>query len=110
MMGVSEIKEWLGIIAIIISVGATIYAWITARSQKNSTRLVGVQKKMVEYDRRIQSLESEFKHLPTHEQVSELRVAIAELTGVTNSTQATVSSTNNAVKRLEQNFLDYKKA
>ncbi|NOR63265.1 MAG: DUF2730 family protein [Rhodobacteraceae bacterium] len=112
-MNADLIKEWGGAIAVFLSIGGIIYAWLTRRSKENtetikamgeelSARLKVIEKKQVNYDRRIQHLEDNFKHLPTREQISELKVALAQVS-------TTVDNTNQTITRMETDIRDFRK-
>lgn len=107
-MNADIIKEWGGAMAVFLSTGGIIYAWLTRRSKENtetiarmgaelSSRLKVIEKKLVADDRRIQRLEDDSKHLPTREQISELKVALAQVS-------TTVDNTNKLITRLENDI------
>lgn len=110
---IAGVKDWLGLIAVFIALGTTFYAWLTRRSKENaksiqkmgediSNRLSVIEKKLISDDRRIQRLEDDFKHLPTREQISEIKVALAQIS-------ATVDNTNDGIKRIDADFRNLKK-
>ena len=112
-MNLETIKEWGGAAAVLISIGGFIYAWLTRRSKENAEtikkmgeevteRLKVIEKKLIADDRRIQHLEDNFKHLPTREQISELKVALAQVS-------TTVDSTNKTIHRIESDIRDFRK-
>lgn len=107
-MNLDTFKEWGGALAVVFSIGGIIYSWLTRRSKENtetikelaeslSERLKGIEKKLIADDRRIQHLEDDFKHLPTKEQISELKVALAQVS-------TTVDNTNKMIARLEEDI------
>ncbi|MCF1449979.1 DUF2730 family protein [Agrobacterium vitis] len=53
--------------------------------KKLEERMVKVESKLVEYDRRIQSLESELKHLPDRGTTHRLELSMAEIAGRLNT-------------------------
>jgi len=107
------IKEWGGAMAVVFSIGGIIYSWLTRRSKENtetiakmgediSGRLKVIEKKLIADDRRIQHLEDNFKHLPTKEQISELKVALTQVS-------TTVDSTNRTITRMETDIREFRK-
>jgi len=110
---IAMLKDWFGLIAIIIAVATTVYAWVTRRSKENaasiqkmadeiSGRLKAIEKRLIVDDRRIQRLENDFQHLPTREQISELKVALAQVS-------TTVENTNKMVERMDNDIRSIKK-
>lgn len=112
-MNLDAIKEWGGALAVLFSIGGIVYSWLTRRSKENaetitkmaeeiSARLSVIEKKLITDDRRIQRLEDNFKHLPTKEQISELKVALTQVS-------TTVDSTNRTITRMESDIRDFRK-
>ena len=111
---ISMWKDWLGLLALLISLGGVLYAWLTRRSKENaasiqrmseelSAKLTDNEKKLISDDRRIQRLENDVDHLPTKESISELKVALAQVS-------ATVEATNRVITRVEDDLRSMKKA
>jgi len=111
-MNLESLKEWGGALAVVFSIGGIIYSWLTRRSKENSEtikalaeslskRLEVMEKKLISDDRRIQHLEDALKHLPTKEQISELKVALAQVS-------TTVDSTNRTITRMETEIREFR--
>ncbi len=96
-----DIKDWLGALALIVSLMTTVYAWMTSKAKANSEHLKMVDSKLVEHDRRIQSVESELKHLPDKDDVNELKLAIAELRGTVGRLDESLGGVSRTVRRVE---------
>lgn len=64
-----------------VSVGAFVYAWLTARSKQNSAQLIKVDEVLADHEKRLLAIEGELKHLPSKDAVGELKLAISELKG-----------------------------
>lgn len=110
---IAGLKDWLGLVAVFIALGTTVYAWLTRRSKENansiqkmgediSERLKVIEKKLISDDRRIQRLENDFEHLPSRDQISQINVALAQI-------GATVDNTNAAIKRIDDDLRSLKK-
>lgn len=54
---------------------------LAAIDKKLDERLTKAESKLIEYDRRIQSLEGEMKHLPTREAQHKLEVSMEKMSG-----------------------------
>ncbi|MEX0971511.1 MAG: DUF2730 family protein [Paracoccaceae bacterium] len=108
-MDIAILKNWLSVLATVLSLGAIAYAWLTRRSTENSGRLSQAEKKLVEYDRRIQSIESDLKHMPDHEQIAGIRIAITKLDGGMQRVEDLISAQTRAMQRVEKHlFEDHK--
>lgn len=86
------VKEWAGLIAVLIVIGNNIVQWFTASGGSAMKALKdhedeqdkadkAVQHTLASHDRRIQSIENEMKHLPDREQAHKLEIAINQLSG-----------------------------
>lgn len=113
-MELGVIKDWLGLIAVMISVGVFVHSWLTSGSKTNATALAEQKKqtgaaleahgkKLTDHDRRIQSVEAEMKHLPDKDTVLELKLAIAEL----KTTVAVMGESMGSIGRTVHRIDDY---
>jgi predicted nucleic acid-binding Zn-ribbon protein len=132
MMEVAFWKDWLGVIALAISVGGAAYAWLTSRANQNAEHLKRVDetmgrlskqqdkldaaidamvpKKQIEetfsdHARRIQSLESDMKHMPAKDDVIELKLALAKLEGTVGRLDENLGGVSRTVRRVEEYLL-----
>lgn len=96
-----ELKSWLGVISTALGIGAIFYTWLTARASANGKTLEGHGKTLIDHDRRIQSVESELKHLPDKDTVTELKLAIAELKGTVGRLDEQLGSVGRTVHRID---------
>ena len=82
----------VGAIGGVIGIASMIYTWLTSRSKTNAADIKAlggeVAKKHIEidenlkkHDRRIQKVEDELNHLPTQNEVHELKLAMERLNG-----------------------------
>lgn len=78
--------------AAVLSSGLAIWTFMQSPAKKNADAIekaksdsaeaiTKINRKLIEHDRRIQSVEGELKHLPDKEAVHELKLAIVELQG-----------------------------
>lgn len=86
------IKEWASLIAVLIAIGGHVVYWFTASGSsamkalkehvaEQAKRDERVQSKLVEHDRRVQTVEQELKHLPDARAIHSLEVAVERLNG-----------------------------
>ncbi|WFE92291.1 DUF2730 family protein [Roseibium porphyridii] len=96
-----DLKNWLGVAAIVISLLTSIYAWLTSKAKANAEHLKAVDAKLIDHDRRVQELESEMKHLPDKDDVNDLKLSIAELRGTVGRLDESLSGVSRTVRRVE---------
>mgnify|MGYP001247775414 FL=1 len=102
------VKEWLGVFALVISVGATLYAWLTSSSRVNAEHLKGMGERLeacketiAALERRTQTVEQELRHLPAKDDVNELKLSLAKLEGTIGRLDESLSGVNRSVRRVE---------
>lgn len=92
---------WLGLVAVVISVASTIYAWLTSRSKDNAVAVDGIKKDHSELAARVQTIETEMRHLPAKDDVNELKLAMAEIKGSVAVFNEGLGSLSRTVRRIE---------
>ena len=98
-------KEWLGLIALVVSLGGTAYAWLTAGSKTTAKDLSAFKKevgeKLDDHGSRIQAVESDIRHMPDKDAVTDLKLALSELRGAVGILGETVGSVQRTVLRID---------
>lgn len=111
-MDLVQFMPWLVAANTLISIGTAAYALLTTGSKANSQRIIQVEARLAEgdklvhdkltdHDRRIQSIESELKHMPDKDQVVDLRLGMAELSKKVAVMNESVSATSRTVRRID---------
>lgn len=77
----------------------------TSGERKLDERVGKVETKLIEHDRRIQTVESEFQHLPKKDDVHRMQVAMTEMQGQLGSMVKTTEATERATRRVEEFLL-----
>jgi len=98
---IEEIKNWAGLMALLISLGTTVYAWFTSKSRVNAEHLKAVDAKLAEHSARIAELESEMRHLPAKDDVTELKLSIVKLEGTVGRLDEALSGVSRTVQRID---------
>ena len=98
----AELQQWLGLIALFVSIGTTAFAWVTARSKVNSEHLKRVDDSLKVHDRRIQKLESEMEHLPSKDSQHQLELAMKEIQGDVKLMATNMESVQRTTRRMEE--------
>lgn len=113
------LKEWAGLIAVLMAIGSGFFSWFTAsgRGAMNALnkhiddqeeRDEQMQHKLAEHDRRIQSAEAELKHLPDKDSVMELKISLADLKGTVSTVTESLGSISRTVHRIDDYLRDRK--
>lgn len=105
-MDLEPVVPWLAAIALIISLGTSITALLTSGSKRNAQELDKIKNQMSLHERQIQRIEGELKHLPDHQVVNELKLAIENMRGVMGVQAETMASIARTVQRVEQFLLE----
>ncbi len=100
-MEITFLKDWLGLISVAIAVGTSIYAWITSRSSVNEKAILVLHEKYAVHEGRLRDLENEMRHMPAKDDVTELKITIAEMKGVIGKLDTTVEGVGRTVRRME---------
>lgn len=80
-MDLSIIMPWVGAILSFIALGTQLKAILSSGEKKLEERMAKAESKLVEYDRRIQTVESEMKHLPDRDTAHRMEIVIERMAG-----------------------------
>lgn len=104
-MDITQIVPWLSATALIISIGGTVYAVLTARSKGNEARIGDVEKRLDGHRERIQSLEQELKHLPAKDEVHALQLSMTTIDGKVSTLTTSHDALLKSIRRIEDFLL-----
>lgn len=111
-MEIGPLKDWFGLFALVISVGTSIWHMISSGSKKTASDLSEFRKQdavektqflatLSALERRVQSVESDIKHLPDAEAVMSMRIAIERLEGKLGRMETSQEGMARTVARVE---------
>lgn len=111
-MDMEDLRSWLGLLALLISVGTSIWMFLTSGAKKTANELAEFKKVDAEEKKammtaitalgqRTQSLESDMKHLPDAKAVMEMRLSISELSGKIGRMEESQIGVARTVNRVE---------
>jgi len=114
-MDMAALLPWLTGINTLLTIGAVIYAVMTSGAKKTATDLEkhksdtgerwgAIERVMDDHGARIQSIESEMKHLPDATAFMDLRLAVSDIKGEAGKQAEVVNGIARTVHRME-NFL-----
>lgn len=89
-----------------INLGIVVKNMLSAGEKKLEERLVKAETKMVEYDRRIQTLEAELKHLPDRDTAHRLELAIEKMNGRLDTMAEALKPVATTNQRLQEFLLE----
>lgn len=81
MMDLQQIMPWVSAAIAIITLLTLVKNTLTSGEKKLDERMTKVETKMIDYDRRIQTVESEMKHMPDRETAHSLQLAMERIVG-----------------------------
>ena len=94
-------KLILDALALLISVGVGVYAFFVNRRTDVDKRFHDGTQRMNRMQERISGLESEFKQVPGKDEVTDLRLLLADMGGDMKAMTATMQSMSKSMERLE---------
>ncbi len=111
-----HLKDWLGLAALVISVGTFLWGHLTSDGKKALAATAEAKAEVLRitaeldarldlHGERLQAIEGELRHLPDKDGVNALRVAIAELQGAVGKIDTSVSQLRPTVQRIEDFLL-----
>lgn len=106
------IAPWISLVLSFITLAGVIYGWFTSGEKQNAKDLTehrekisdafeAVGKSIDAHDRRIQAVESELKHLPDKDSVTELKLAMSKLEGTVGLLGESLGSVQRTVLRID---------
>lgn len=104
-MMIDGLKDWATLANTVLAMGAFLYSWLTGKAKVNEARLKAVDEKLSDHDRRILTAESELQHLPTKDDVMELKLTLAELRGTVGRLDESLSGVSRTVRRVEDHLM-----
>ncbi|UDF29823.1 UNVERIFIED_ORG: DUF2730 domain-containing protein [Roseateles sp. XES5] len=97
-MDVSPLKDWLGLIALLISVGSSVVLFLKSDAKKAGETLIS-------HGSRIQKLEDDMRHMPDKETVHKLQIDLTEMKGQMATMVKSSEATERATRRVEDFLL-----
>lgn len=114
-MGWQEVSQGAGVLAVVVSVANTVWVWLrTGASKIGDVRaemqagFKEVNEDTEDHGRRIQAIESELKHLPSKDDVAELKLSLTEMKGQLGTLDSELGSVTRTVRRIEDHLLGEK--
>ncbi|QXN68030.1 tail needle protein [Microcystis phage Mwe-Yong1] len=87
--------------AAVLAAGLAWWNWLQSPSKQNAEAIKVMLDKLTEHDRRVQTLETELKHLPSADTVHELRLQFSQLQGTVGRMDEQIGSVARTVHRID---------
>ena len=92
-MDVSALKDYVYIAAMLLSVAAMVYTWLTGRSKANATSLR-------EHEVRLTKIETAMEHTPGHDDLAKIYGQLDDLRGDVREMNGSMKANNLALGRV----------
>jgi len=102
----AEISQYLGLALAIIALLGHAKGYFSSGEKTLTTRVEKAETKLVEYDRRIQSIEGEIKHLPDRETTHRMELAMSEINGKLNVMAERLKPIEAIGERLQETLME----
>jgi hypothetical protein len=124
MMPPDQIVAWAVAANTFITLGTAVYTFLTARASKALSELAAIRTELEEMaekrrveeqavvarfqliENRVQSIDGELKHMPDISTTNDLKLSLAELTGVVNTQAEVTNGVARSLRRLEDYLLE----
>lgn len=107
-MDLQALMPWIAAVLSISTLLTNIYTIFTSPSRKNAADINKMHGDLVNYDRRIQAIEGEMKHLPSKESVHQLQLALTDMKGQITTMAKSSDATERGMRRVEEFILNRK--
>ncbi|MBB5987417.1 DUF2730 family protein [Sphingobium lignivorans] len=94
--------------AVMLGIINTIAVWMQWGRRELTTKVEGIRETLDEQDGRIQAIESELKHLPSKQDVHDLKISVTEMSGKLGAFDTELGSVGRTVRRIEDHLLGTK--
>lgn len=90
----ADIQPWLGVAALLISIGTSVTMFFTATAKATAIKVAG-------HEERLLKLENELPHLPSKENVHKQQIDITEMKGEIGVIKKSIEATERTTRRVE---------
>ena len=119
LIDLATLKEWLSVVAILLSIGTAIGTWFVTRrkgvdaridavetrlderTDANRERIDGSERRQDRMDTRLVHLEQTVSDMPSREDIHKVELQLSGMTGSLSRIEAVMAGNNEIMKRLE---------
>lgn len=100
-MDLQPLVPWLAFLLSISAIGTQIYSLFTSPSRRNAEEIGKIKTDQASHDRRIQSVESELKHVPDRQTIHKLELFMEKLSGRLDSIDGRFDTVDEKLKPIQ---------
>ncbi|MBZ0164580.1 MAG: DUF2730 domain-containing protein [Notoacmeibacter sp.] len=100
-MDLAAIIPWVTAALAVIALLGHAKTFFGSGAKENATAISSLKTTVVAHDRRIQSVEQELRHLPSKDDVNDLKLSLSDVKGSIGRLDESVTGVNRAVRRVE---------
>lgn len=100
-MQISDLKDWTSVISGALAIGAIVYSWLASRSEKNTGRLTALETIVADQGKVQDRIVVELRHMPTKDEVNELKLSISGMSGELKALRATIQPMGETIRRID---------
>jgi len=108
-MDIASLKDWLGLISLLITIGSWAYFALTSGAKDAAKRVGAAEKALIDHDRRVQRLEDEMKHLPDRDTAHRLELTMERISGRLDALDERIRPIAQTSARLQEFLLEQAK-
>lgn len=103
-MNFSDFRDVVSVGALLLGIANIVWVWMRTREGETATRIKEISDDLEDHERRIQSVESELRHLPSKDDFAELRIVITQLQGSIKTSETEIGGIGRSVRRIEDHL------
>jgi hypothetical protein len=99
------VNPWLSLILSAVAVATVAKSWISSGEKQNTSDIAGLKKDLSAVTIRVQTIESDLRHLPDRDATHRLELALAEMNGQLKSMDERLKPVAAIGERLQEMLL-----
>ena len=99
-----SVKDWIIGGAALLSAGNFVWTWLRASHQPTTEAIEKLDACQDDHGRRIQSIESEMRHMPSKDDLQKVTVSLTAMLGRMDVIQTELAGTSRALRRMEDHI------
>ena len=101
-MSPEELKLWVGIISGVVALIVSVVSYLRQPSKDNAVKLDEQGKQIDMLTRRVDRNENQIKHMPTKDEFSDLRLAVANTNGELKAISTSMVAIGHTVQNIDE--------
>ncbi len=113
--------EWLVALGLLISIGGNIFSWftfggkraeagLTLYKEQAGERFTTIEAEVGDLGHRMQTVEGEFRHLPSKKDVHDLNILVERMIGTQGRQEEKLEAVDRSIRRVEDFLIERGKA